>query len=238
MNPTRRQTTERVLSFLITPAGIAWITVLGCFLGWTILRQPELRAWLCGLVPHRYYITFALQRQVLAPRAVACAGVALALLTAGFYVPPRTRQFLTQRLTWQQCLLLMYCFAQTAVAIAVVINLLWFFIRTFGAPPCRISEEKILTYWVPQAYPHAQLLRAQLVPDEKVAFATSHGTFNAYLFSALSYPIHCYETTVTLETLEATGANHRAALKKLGIGHYLYYEPYSTTQPLHLRKVQ
>lgn len=134
--------------------------------------------------------------------------------------------------------MLAFTFAQSAVAFAVVINLLWFFVRTFGAPPCQISEEQILTYWVPQAYPHAKLLRAQLPADEKVALATSQGTFNEYLFSALAYPVHCYHTTVTLEGLNAVSADHELEWKQLGIGYYVYYEPFSTTQPLHLRKVR
>ncbi|MCX7624946.1 MAG: hypothetical protein N2Z21_01840, partial [Candidatus Sumerlaeaceae bacterium] len=62
------ETNKAVVGWAMVTAGAAGV------LGWWVLRHPEWRAFLVQLVPHRYPIAFAYERQILAPRSLAIGG--------------------------------------------------------------------------------------------------------------------------------------------------------------------
>ncbi|MGB9692218.1 MAG: hypothetical protein ACPL7D_08615 [Candidatus Sumerlaeaceae bacterium] len=208
--------------------------VLG-FLAWLILRQPILRQSLVQLVPHRYPISFATERQILAPRSVALAAAVFWLLAAVRIVWHRIS--LSRIITPPFTRFASACFVaiQALIAISVVININSYFSRKFHHLPCHLSESEIFHHWVPQAYQHALKFKQQMPARARVGLYAEGGTFNRYLFSALAYPIQFYDVDREILSVESP-STASAELRKRGVEHILYYAPFSTTEPLQLRR--
>lgn len=203
-------------------------------LGWLVLRNPEWRAALVGLVPHRYPIAFAQMRQMLAPRSLALAGAVFLSLGAWFAFPRRAivGTAAVRMLPWPAAL---FVCVQGMLALSVVLNLQFYFWRTFHRPPCRITEEEIFQHWAPQAYPHALQLKQQLPQGAHVITQAHGGTFNLYLLSAMAYPLRCYyaETSSTLRTSSLNAHRDQAPSS----WWFLDYDPFDATSPLRLREI-
>lgn len=126
---------------------------------------------------------------------------------------------------------------QTAVALAVVLNLNFYFLRTFGRPVCAVPRESILRHWVPQAYPHAKQLANLLSPDTRVAIHPEGGTFNLYLLTALAYPVAFYDAALVPPDASPSHPVLQHLVRSRGVEYFLHYVPMDTTHPLRLRRI-
>jgi hypothetical protein len=206
---------------------------------WLLLRQPHLRAFLAGLVPHRYPIAFALDRQILAPRSVAVAGALFVVLGVLMLLRSRRRRGASapHGAAHRNRLLALFVAAQGIIALAVVLNLSFYFLRSFGKPPCAVAQHEVFRRWVPQAYPHAGEFAKMVPAGARVALRAEGGTFNRYLFAALVYPVRCYhaeEADPANISADPVVARLRAERR---VEYFLRYDPLSTTQPLTLRRL-
>jgi hypothetical protein len=223
---------KQFIGSVVVGSVLASLTCLGA---WVILRNPEFRAWITGLVPHRYPIAFAAERQLLAPRSIAIAGAILLICSAGvaFW---KWRRFLPSKLNAKHCAVGYFTALQTGIAVAVVLNISFYFYRVFHRLPCQLREDTVLTHWVPQAYPHAKMFRELLPAGTRVALRAEGGTFNRYLFSALSYPIACYYA----DSISITDPFHDKQWLSLSssrhVSVFVHYDPFSTTEPLVLKR--
>lgn len=225
--PSGRMTAEVVALFVAGFVGL---------LAWLALRQPWLRQHLVELVPHRYPIAFAFERQILAPRSVALASVVLWLLALLSLLREKIwRRALKPQRSIGFSTALFVAF-QSLIAISVVMNLNSYFLRTFHRPPCRINATEIYMHWIPQAFPHSLQLRQRVSEQARIALYVEGGAFNRYLFSALVYPIRCYYGE-SLTSGADSAASAIAELRKRGVEYYLHYDPFSTTEPLQLRRI-
>ncbi len=205
---------------------------------WLILRQPEWRAALVGMVTHRTPTAFAAQRQILAPRSVALAGALFIMVGCGLILSKRSSEE-SGETNWVARFTQLFISMQGLVAVAVVINLFAFFLRTFGTPPCALDADSLFRYWVPQAYPHSLALMKEIGDEPKgIALRAEGGTFNRYLFSALIYPHRVYAADhVERKHLPSDPALNELRAKRT-VDMFLYYDPYSTTQPLTLYRLE
>lgn len=202
--------------------------------GWWVLRHAEWRAFLVQLVPHRYPIAFAYERQILAPRSLALAGSLCAVIGTTKILISKINNKMG-RVSKLEFLTQCFVSVQALVALTVVINLTFYFIRVFRTFPCSLSEETVFTKWVPQAYPHARELRRLLPDDATVAIHAEGGTFNLYLLSAFAYPVRSYYADA-LDDISSGPTLHRRILSPPSPEYYLYYDPFSTTSPLRLKR--
>ncbi|MCX7625205.1 MAG: hypothetical protein N2Z21_03220, partial [Candidatus Sumerlaeaceae bacterium] len=125
---------------------------------------------------------------------------------------------------------------QALLAFTVIINLNLYFVRTFQTFPCNLSEDRLLTHWAPQAYPHARQLRQQLKDDATVAVHAEGGTFNLYLFSAFAYPVRCFYAAA-LDKASSEPHKQKQPHSAVQLDYYLHYDPFCTTSPFSLRRL-
>jgi hypothetical protein len=216
-------------------AGLAVVAL--CVGGWLVLRQPAWRADLCDLVPHRYPIQFALDRQVLAPRSIALAGAGLLGILGGCMAVPAGRRMLLAPIGTRDIFVAVFVLMQFVIAGAVVVNLNAYFLRRFHAPVGRVSGEEILTYWIPQAWPHSKELLRDLPPGAKVALRAGDGTFNRYLLSSLSFPVLCYGAYPANPDDWTADAEFAGLARAEEIDYLLDYHPLDTSMPLRLKRL-
>jgi hypothetical protein len=204
--------------------------------GWFLLRQPAIRSTLVGLVPHRMPLEMAVVRQLLAPRSVAIAGLMLLALTCiGLVIPP-LRESLLQPVPRKRFFLSLVVFAQLLVALAVMLNLHFYFYRQYGQPVWSIDREEVLAYTLPQAWQDSNSLKKLLPAESRVAFRTSGE--DIFLLPAMSYPIAFYEFYPDDDQRWRSDAGFAGLADDRGITHLLRYSPFNRANPFTFRRVK
>ncbi|MBX7244844.1 MAG: hypothetical protein K1X53_05060 [Candidatus Sumerlaeaceae bacterium] len=213
-----------------TNRGIIWwvLTAFACgIVGWLVLRQPEVRNGLLGLVPHRQNIEAERVRQMLAPRCVLFGGFLVGAVLAGLVLCGIGRG--ARQGKWM-VVLGMVITVQAVIAVATAINAPYFFQRQFGRLPGSIPEEEILTYVVPQGYPDSRILARLAAPTARFAYKAD--TQDVFFLPSFNYPQAFFECFPEDEDKPVADPGFAISARENRLTHWLHYTPQDRENPM------
>lgn len=208
-----------------TRPNLLWVFLLAACLAaaaWLVLRQPAWRAAILSVAPYRESTRQAIERQLLAPRSALIAGAFCALLGLALAAWRRTRAGMLRPLPWSEAGAALFVVMQMLVAVAVVFNMHASYCRLFKKPVGMISEDEMLTFSFPQAWPDSKRLRGMLPDDARVAlFSQSEPLF--YQLPSMCYPVAFYEPLVASWDMRHTDPRFAKYVQDRRLTHVLRY---------------
>lgn len=216
-----------------TAVGMCAVVIAGCVLSWLVLRQPALRQGLLTLVPHR---EVAIERQLLAPRSIFLAGMVLLMMTAVGLLIPRIKVALLTIIPGRQRLLSLFVIAQVGLALAPIINLHGYFERRFGKPIFRLSNDEVMSYMVPQAWPDSIKLKEMFGPKTRIALKPEID--DKYLMPGLAYPLCFYDVYPSNDAAWRSDSEFSKVAKEREIDAILRYTPLNREKPFRVEMIK